>query len=184
VSHRVLSKNRPLALHDRMALLAEREQVLKRRHTTIPPRHDVMNVERCRAHGRPAALAGVPVTLERGGPSSQPGSLPPLGHAGFGPRGVGSARLRAAAVTKPDYHQSLSTTSARSGSILRIALADTGSSVVGAAFEEGGVVADTDKRPGIAGENHHGAAGGRSRRPHGVRSRDRAGLFSRERRRG
>jgi hypothetical protein len=71
---------------------------------------------------------------------------------------VVGARFAPAAVTKPDYHPSFSTTSADSGSILRIALAHTGSPVVGAALEEGGVVADTDQRPGIAGENHDWAA--------------------------
>jgi hypothetical protein len=141
-----------------MAPLAEREQVVERRQTAFAPRNDVVDVQRGRAHGRPAALASAPVTLERGGPSSQPGSLTPLGHAGFGSRRMGGARLAPAAVTKPDYHLSLSTTSAGSGRILRIALAHTGSSVVGAALEEGGEVADTDQWPGIAGENHHGAA--------------------------
>jgi hypothetical protein len=56
-------KNRPLALHDRMALLAEREQVVERRQTAFASGNDVVNVQRGRAHGRPAAPTSVPVTL-------------------------------------------------------------------------------------------------------------------------
>lgn len=55
-------KTRPLALHDRMALLAEGEQVVERRETAFASGNDVMDVQRGRADGRPAAPARVPVT--------------------------------------------------------------------------------------------------------------------------
>jgi hypothetical protein len=50
-------------LDDRMALLADREQVVERRETAFASGNDVVDVQRGRAHGRPAAPAGVPVTL-------------------------------------------------------------------------------------------------------------------------
>jgi hypothetical protein len=46
-----------------MALLTEREQVVERRKTTFASGKDVMDVQRGRAHGRPAAPTSVPVTL-------------------------------------------------------------------------------------------------------------------------
>jgi hypothetical protein len=63
-------KNRPLVLDDRMAPLAQREQVVERRETAFASGNDVMDVQRGRAHGRPAALARVPVTLQGRRPSS------------------------------------------------------------------------------------------------------------------
>jgi hypothetical protein len=56
-------KNRSLALHDRMALLAQREQVVERRETAFASGNDVVNVQRGRAHGRPAEPTSVPVAL-------------------------------------------------------------------------------------------------------------------------
>jgi hypothetical protein len=56
-------KNRPFVLDDRMAPLAQREQVFERRETAFASGNDMVNVQRGRAHGRAATPTGVPVTL-------------------------------------------------------------------------------------------------------------------------
>jgi hypothetical protein len=58
------SKNRPPVLDDWMALLTQREQVVEGRETAFASGKDVVDMQRGCAHGRPAALACVAVTMK------------------------------------------------------------------------------------------------------------------------